>query len=1177
MIRVPVGFISEDIPTALPNGPFTLRVSGPSAAWTVNSPDSFAVMRVDTPTNPLSFRAANQIIGDRDQDSTLGNPDHNLTRTKDADVADLNNDGYLDILDANSNNSDNGTDVIIRRNDRNGGFTSVTVGPRDNTVSYDTDLVDLNGDGLADMLRTESPGGAIRRIAIYPNLGEDNGWFDLGAPSYTDNLDLCPDDIAVGDLDRDGRLDLAVTERIGNLCNTDAVQVSNTTVFSGTGDGLSFNRIQQLPAPTLPGDSSTHDVVFLDANADGNLDIFALNEDGTNSSRLWISNGATPLNFTLSTEAFATALTGAAADFNGDGLDDLVAGGTNAVTVYLNSRTTPGTFSSSALSNSAAGSFYDLELGDLDLDGDIDIIGVTIAGSSGEVRIWLNDGDGTFTAFGGTNPLPGHINYQRLSADVIDYDRDGDLDVYVTGGDGQNVGCFGCVPNQLFINQRALNIVHPTAAIQAEVRAEDTDPRVLVRLSGPNLPMPSAGDFQFEVGGDTWGAERIVSIGRVGAEIWMVVRPGQQLVAARTCFDLTVSMVSAPSLTDTEADAICYEPQAPTDRMIAIDRTTSMLRIGDTPDEEKMRSAIAAGTFFVDLSGQNDRLGALSFQFVGDANNNGAVELVPEVVRQEGPSFGPITTTQRMDLLTAINNVTPTPVQPMPETSIGAPAAESLRILEAAATPMTRDIVLITDGLENTPPIYEEAVESDILDASPPVRLHTVSVGADADDELLQRIAERTGGTWVNLLTGEGSFFLLSRLADIYKRIDADIRDEQRFLYREGLPDCTVPFGAACIRIDAIEVPEGLEWMTVAFHWDNPNGTPPDFSGSLQLSGPDNVPVTHAPPTVESYADGRHKTYRIRQPAAGTWTYAVGVPQTDLNPEDVEFFVAASAPSILALRAGPVDITYLEPSGIDAHMRLVLTDNAPVLGASVTAELRNPDGSKVPVTFLDDGLHDDGAAGDGIYGYIHTGTQRGAYLAYAEATGTDNSGNTFTRYALLSFQYRKLNLDPDLPDGLPELPEEGGCRCLPGGEDWSVSLFGGSTIPHGIFDDRAGAGPAFGLLLQRQWTSQLATGIFNGYDRFNNEADDESLFLTHISPQIAVRINEQICPSPSLHGGAGVYIDQNGQSAFGYNVGASLAVCLADRLSASLRYDFRDVPDFDVRYSTALLGLGWTF
>ena len=112
----------------------------------------------------------------REVTNSVIDPNTNLARTKDADVADIDNNGFLDILDANSNNSQNGTDVVVRFN--NGlGFTTQIIGPRDNTVSYDSDLVDLNGDNFPDLIRTESS-GSVRRVSVYRNRGGGQ-WFDL--------------------------------------------------------------------------------------------------------------------------------------------------------------------------------------------------------------------------------------------------------------------------------------------------------------------------------------------------------------------------------------------------------------------------------------------------------------------------------------------------------------------------------------------------------------------------------------------------------------------------------------------------------------------------------------------------------------------------------------------------------------------------------------------------------------------------------------------------------------------------------------------------------------------------------------------------------------------------------------------------------------------------------------
>jgi hypothetical protein len=1176
--RLPSGFFGGGGAQVLPAGPFTIQVEDAVATWTLTTTDELAARRGSNAIDTLAYVQRTQIIADRDQDGVLGDPDENLGRTKDADVADLDNDGFPDIFDSNSNNDDNSTDVIVRRNTGSGSFTSTIVGPRDGFVSYDSDFADLNSDNLPDLIRTESPDGG-RRISVYRNRGREDNYFDLSAPDFTANLDLCPDDIAVGDLNNDGLLDFAVTERIGNICNAAGAQISTTAVFIGQDDSFNFTLLTPKLAASdeTDADSSTHDVFFLNADDNNSLDIFTVNENGV-PGKLWLNDGEDSPAFTASSTVFPTSLAGGSADFNADGFDDFILAGSNTVIVFLNnSGGTPSVFSETLLSNAAAGSFYDVELGDIDLDGDIDISAVTIdGGNNGQVRIWRNNGDGSFVEFGGTDPLPGHGNYQRLSADFIDYDLDGDLDVYVAGGDGQDKGCFGCVPNQLFTNMSALNIVEPTTQLPTNVRSQDADPRILIRLQGPNLDMiPS--DLQFEVDGTPFGAERIINIGRIGNENWLVFRPGQQIVAGRTCFDLRVQMTAFPELFDVEASSICYEEAAPLDRVIAIDRTTSMLRVGNTANPEKMQAAIAAGELFVDLSSSEDRFGALSFQYLGDVDDNGNVDIIPETVRIEGPAFSSLNAANRIAMRSDISNVWPTPVPPMRETSIGAPAQEALRIMNDVAilSPITRDIVLITDGKENRDPRYKADVESSITAADPPVRLHTISVGGDADDPFLQEIAESTGGTWVNLLTGEGSYFLLSRLSDIYKRIDADIRDEQRFFYREDLPPC-IGLGAGCIRSDTFEVPAGLEWMTVVMHWNNPDGPTPDLP-TLTLSDPSATAIAHAPPNIESYSASTHKSFRIQQPEPGTWNYSLFTfeGQEDFNSNDLEFSVVASAPSILALRAGPVDVEFLQPSGIDARMRLVLVDNAPIAGATVTAELRDPDGDKTMITFLDDGANDDGAANDGIYGHKHTTLERGAYLAYAQASGTDNSGDPFTRYTMLSFQYPKYD-QPDGPEGGYPLPP-GGCGCLPRAEDYSVAVFVGASEPHSSFDSIANGNTALGLQVQRQFTNTLAAGFFLGHDTFDNTLGGDDFSFTHLSAEVKYNFSNDFCPRPAIHAGIGNYEDQDSKSGVGYNVGASLGVCLNDQWSWNLRYDYRNVTDFDTEYSTLMLGLQFKF
>ncbi|MEM1180583.1 MAG: CRTAC1 family protein [Acidobacteriota bacterium] len=69
----------------------------------------------------------------------------------------------------------------------------------------------------------------------------------------------------------------------------------------------------------------------------------------------------------------------------------------------------------------------DVGHGDLDNDGDLDLY---LAGDYGTDRLFLNDGDGTFTDV--TEDALGFDTKKGMNVDMGDYDRNGFLDVYVT-------------------------------------------------------------------------------------------------------------------------------------------------------------------------------------------------------------------------------------------------------------------------------------------------------------------------------------------------------------------------------------------------------------------------------------------------------------------------------------------------------------------------------------------------------------------------------------------------------------------------------------------------------------------------------------------------------------------------------------------------------------------------
>ena len=402
----------------------------------------------------------------------LGMPSDNDARTKDAEVGDINNDGWPDILDITTGDRCS----ILRVNKGNGeGFDSEHFEPLDDSstdcagpysvlinpaipvygfgnTSYDTDFVDLNNDGFLDVVNTTLLFGLSNlRVMInchnsnlLPRFKEDTFFWRLVSPLPTGIAD-----IAHTDFDYDGDIDLAVQGAIGTMGTSGPTHIVPN--FHSQGIDLFSTPIK------LPWEDGSHDVFFLDANRDGLKDVVATNGNPGFGCRLQINTSSDSGKkglFCIEHDDFDNvgSQSGAAADFDGNGQPDIVLGlnGSNnesGVSVWYNSN---GQFTRQYLPiNFPVSNIYDFELGDIDLDGDVDILAAM--DNENGISVWLNYPPATsgFVHAGNILFPPGISSNDRLSVDLIDIDQDGDLDIYLAGGGNG----FPNGPNELYVNK----------------------------------------------------------------------------------------------------------------------------------------------------------------------------------------------------------------------------------------------------------------------------------------------------------------------------------------------------------------------------------------------------------------------------------------------------------------------------------------------------------------------------------------------------------------------------------------------------------------------------------------------------------------------------------------------------------------------------------------------------
>jgi hypothetical protein len=474
-------------------------------------------------------------------------------------------------------------------------------------------------------------------------------------------------------------------------------------------------------------------------------------------------------------------------------------------------------------------------------------------------------------------------------------------------------------------------------------------------------------------------------------------------------------------------------PPRPLDVMIVFDKSGSMASPAPPAGRTKLKEAQDAASLFTQLvrEGAGDRLGLVTFSSTADlpvpeAPAAAAKPLLTGAAPFTGGQIGAITAGG--------------------STSIGQGVGIALLAFGGGST-NDRAVLLLTDGMQNTPPTIEE-----IEPSLGTTKLNVIGFGSDADIDgpLLSRLAREHHGQFTRAIDGMAlrKFFGLA-FGNIF---ETGALSDPEFVLKASQTVSEPHKFSVC----------GEERITLVIGWDR-ESTPLQ----AHITTPAGKPVTFGRRS-ETARGLTWAFYRIPLPYGGerdgTWQFTVdrvggGVEFSAAATPDVRYFflvICAGGPKLTYL-GGPrhvytgdainplVGLHYSNRKAPDAQMRLIIEGPTVALGQlTMQAGLRPPSTtadavtgffstlqavqrqaggvlpvgkSTVEVELFDDGLHNDGGLEpDGIYNNVLKDLTRveGTYLFHAVAAYGD--GCRATREAFWS-----IHVEPGIDPGRSEV------------------------------------------------------------------------------------------------------------------------------------------------------------
>ena len=312
--------------------------------------------------------------------------------------------------------------------------TSLTVTvPTGATFDYITEL--NTGTGLACASTTKfTPTFSPNKSSITSADISAKVDFTTGAGSF-------PRSVAIGDIDGDGKPDLAVVNQGSNT-----VSIYRNTSSSGSISSGSFAAKVDFTTGTFP-----YSVAIGDIDGDGKPDLVVANRGSntvsiyrntSSSGSISSSSFSAKVDFTTGASPFSVAI----GDIDGDGKPDLAVAnlGSNTISVFRNTSSS-GSISSSSFSANvdfATGiNPYSVAIGDIDGDGKPDLVVTNL--TSNTVSVFRNtSSSGSITSSSFAVNVDFATGLSPISLAIGDIDGDGKLDLAVANNDDNKVSVF---------------------------------------------------------------------------------------------------------------------------------------------------------------------------------------------------------------------------------------------------------------------------------------------------------------------------------------------------------------------------------------------------------------------------------------------------------------------------------------------------------------------------------------------------------------------------------------------------------------------------------------------------------------------------------------------------------------------------------------------------------------